>query len=96
MKAAVYLRDLTQAGDFSSVRVHGEEHGGGLRRLRLEQLERLVQGLKDETNGKQEAPTADRKPPSPFPTILCSQTTWGPQGFLRGSSPSQRLPSPSP
>lgn len=45
----LYLRDLAETGDFASFRVHGEEHGGGLRGLGLEQLERLVQGLRDRT-----------------------------------------------
>lgn len=40
-----YLWNLTQAGDLSGVGVYGEEHSSGLRRVRLQQLQGLVQSL---------------------------------------------------
>lgn len=49
-KKGVYLRDLAQTGDLAGFGVDGEEHGGGLRRLRLQQLEGLVQRLRDGTD----------------------------------------------
>ncbi|KAF3854460.1 hypothetical protein F7725_022515 [Dissostichus mawsoni] len=42
-----YLWDLTQAGDLAGFRVYSEEHRSGLRRLRLQQLQGLVQGLRE-------------------------------------------------
>lgn len=54
-QALSYLRDLTEAGDLAGLGVDREEHGGGLRRLRLQQLQRLVECLKDEGRGKREA-----------------------------------------
>lgn len=46
--AQLYLRNLTQAGDLAGLGVDGEEHGGGLRGLRLQQLQGLVECLKVE------------------------------------------------
>ena len=40
-----YLGDLAEADDLARVRVHGEQHGGGLWRVALQQLQRLVQCL---------------------------------------------------
>lgn len=64
-----YLGDLTQAGDLSSLGVDSEEHSGRLRGLRLQQLQRLVECLKDkeqpsECNKKKKK---DAKASSRFP-----------------------------
>lgn len=47
-RAPTHLGDLTQAGDLAGLGVDCEEHGGGLRRLRLQQLQGLVERLSDE------------------------------------------------
>lgn len=53
-QALTYLGDLTQAGDLAGLGVDREEHGGGLRRLRLQQLQRLIECLIDEGKEKRE------------------------------------------
>ena len=40
-----YLWDLAEADDLACVRVHGEQHGSGLRGVGLQQLQGLVQRL---------------------------------------------------
>lgn len=47
-KSQPYLGHLTQAGDSASFVIYSEEHGGSLRGVSLEELQRFVQGLEED------------------------------------------------
>lgn len=57
-----YLGYLTQAGDSPSFVIDSEEHGGSLRGVSLEELQRFIQGLSEDKVSAAQFPCAHSQP----------------------------------